>query len=290
MSTHILVTGAAGQLGLEIKNVLESLHPNVTVYATHQTLDITDSEAIECFVRKRHFTHIVNCAAYTDVERASSDIERCMDVNVRGASNLARVAEEHKIHLIHISTDYIFDGSSASPYTELATPSPLSVYGLSKLEGERAVRQINADSIVIRTSWLYSPHGDNFITKIIRRLSDGQPLRVVCDQTGTPTSAHDLAKAIAAIILNNIWQPGVYNFANRGACTWYDLAVASAIFGELDNIDISPIYTNEYQSAVVRPRYSALDTHKITKCFGITPPHWLVSLKQCINQIKIQPN
>ncbi len=286
MSIQILVTGANGQLARRIKSVFESVHPGVTVYATRQMLDITDAAEVDDFVSKHHFTHIINCAAYTNVERASAEIDRCMAVNVTGASNLAQTALRHHIRLIHISTDYIFDGKATKPYTELDTPAPLSTYGQSKLDGELAVMQLNPDSIVIRTSWLYSNSGNNFVTKIMQKLDVGEPLRVVCDQIGTPTSALDLASAIARIIFSDVWLPGIYNFADNGTCSWYDFAVAIAILAGYDNFSISPIRTNEYPSAAVRPLYSTLCSRKITKCYGITPPHWLVSLKKCIAQIQ----
>lgn len=241
----ILVTGANGQLGLELREVLEAAHPGITTYVDHKALDITDRAATEAFLRAGEFTHIINCAAYTAVDRAEEEKLKCASVNIDGVTNLARLADELGTKIMHISTDYVFDGRTYRPYTESDKVNPMSQYGTTKRKGETALLGLAPESIIIRTGWLYSPHGKNFV-KTILRLSETEPsLRVVCDQIGTPTYALDLAKAIATIIFARQWTPGIMNFSNEGVCSWYDFAVAIQRIAGITKCPIRPCHTND---------------------------------------------
>lgn len=283
----ILVTGSEGQLGNELRDIFEIQAPGSVVCVDRAELDITDPVAVKSFLTTNEFTHIINCAAYTAVDRAEEEKLECAAINIQGIENLASLADELDIKILHISTDYIFDGNASHPYTESSKPNPLSVYGTTKRKGETALLALAPQSIIIRTGWLYSPYGHNFLKTILARAKEGNQLRVVSDQIGTPTYAADLAQIIATIIFNGQWLAGIYNFSNEGVASWYDFAVA--ILEEAgysaDSDIILPITTTDYPTAASRPAFSVLDKSKIKATFGINIPHWHSSLRQCIKRL-----
>ncbi len=280
----ILITGSKGQLGQELRNILEERHPGITVYVDRDELDISNSEATERFLRQGDFTHVVNCAAYTAVDRAEEEKLECASVNIDGISNIARIADELALKILHISTDYVFDGHSYRPYNESDKVNPLSQYGTTKRKGETALLALAPNSMIIRSSWLYSPYGNNFVKTILAKASENKPLRVVCDQIGTPTYAADLAEAIVTILFAQQWLPGILNFSNEGACSWYDFAVAITRAAGI-NCQVTPINSVEYPTPATRPFYSVLDKSRIKATYGISIPHWQESLERCIKRI-----
>ena len=282
----ILVTGAKGQLGLELRDALEAVKPGITTYVDVDELDITDRAAVDDFVRKGDFSHIVNCAAYTAVDRAEEEKLKCASVNIDGVANLGRIAGELGIKIIHISTDYVFDGRAFRPYTESDKVSPTSHYGTTKRKGETSLLGLAPDAIIVRTSWLYSPHGNNFVKTILRLSNERPSLKVVADQVGTPTYAADLAKAITTIIFARQWHPGIVNFTNEGVCSWYDFAVAIQRIAGITGCPVQPIATEDYPTQTVRPHYSVLDKSKYRVTYSATIPHWEESLAKCIERIK----
>lgn len=284
--SKILVTGADGQLGRELKLRLEHVMPGVSTYATHSDLDITDDRQVTDILDDKGFTLIINCAAYTAVDRAETDADRCSAVNVDGIANLARHAARSGARIIHLSTDYVFDGNSCRPYREDDIVNPTSVYGITKLAGEQALREIAQDCIIIRTSGLYASHGNNFVHTVISRLADRRPMTVVCDRIFAPTYAGDLADAIVAIATAPDWHAGIYHYSNEGAISWYDFAVAIAHEAGLDTGLIAPVYSEEYICAAPRPAYSVLDRRSIRRQYALTIPHWAESLRRCIAEIK----
>lgn len=280
-STRILVTGGDGQLGQELKTALVGRGAaDIAVFAGRQRLDVTDSKAVDCFVAEGRFSHIVNCAAYTAVDRAETERDLCRAVNVEGALNVARAASRHGCRLIHLSTDYVFDGQKRTPYTESDTPSPLSFYGLTKFESEKAVIENAPDSVIIRTGWLYSDHGHNFMRTIVKRAAEGCSLRVVDDQTGTPTNASDVAEVILRIIAANP-ERGVYNYADAGQTSWYEFARNIVDLAGI-KASIEPCSSARYGAPAPRPPYSVLSTRKIASELDITIPHWRDSLSRLI--------
>lgn len=281
----ILVTGSKGQLGRELHNLLEKEKPGITTYVDIDELDITDRSAVESYVKNGDFTHIVNCAAYTAVDRAEEEKLECAAVNIDGIANLGRISGEMGIKIIHISTDYVFDGKAYKPYTESDKVNPTSQYGSTKRKGETSLLGLAPDAVIVRTGWLYSPYGNNFVKKILQ-LSKSQPtLRVVNDQIGTPTYAADLARAIYTIISSKQWYPGIIHFSNEGVCSWYDLAVAIQRISGIISCPVQPISTADYPTLAERPYYSVLDKSKFKKTFSVTIPHWEESLTKCIERI-----
>ena len=272
-----LITGCKGQLGTELSRVL----PNA-ICADVDVLDITDENAVQNFVRDNNINVIINCAAYTAVDKAESDIELATKINVDGPRNLAKTGAK----IIHISTDYVFDGTGHMPYTTDEKTNPVSVYGKTKRAGEIAVLENNSVAVVIRTAWLYSPYGNNFV-KTMRRLGgEKTEINVVADQIGTPTYAADLADAIVKIIPQmNIENSGIYHFTNEGVCSWYDFA--NEIIG-LSNLNcvVNPIKSSQYPTPAARPFYSVLDKEKIKSVFGINIKHWKDGLKRCIYELE----
>lgn len=269
-----LVTGASGQLGSELKLLLGEN----AVYVGHGELDITSEEAVKAFFADRNFDFVINCAAYTDVDNAEDDAEAAEKVNTLGPLYLVRYGRR----IVQISTDYVFDGASCRPYKEEDTPNPVSVYGRTKLAGENAVLAEAESAVVIRTSWLYSRFGKNFV-KTMRRLgAERESLGVVFDQAGTPTCAADLASAIVDMLPQI--RPGmkeVYHFSNEGVASWYDFAVAIMEESHLA-CAVRPIESAEYPTRAVRPAYSVLNKTKIKHDFGLDIPHWMDGLKRCI--------
>ena len=289
---NILVTGANGQLGNELRNVtagsrnryvftdVTSIHGVETVY-----LDITNIDAIRIICESEKIDVIVNCAAYTNVDRAEDDSATALLINSTAVGNLAAVAAERNASLIHISTDYVFHGDRTIPYREDWPTSPLGVYGSTKLLGEREIAKTGCRSIIIRTAWLYSPYGRNFVKTMKSLTSERDSLKVVFDQVGTPTYAWDLACLIAKIIEEDMLdRTGTYHFSNEGAISWYDFAKAVCeICG--NTCDISPCHTEDYPSKAERPRFSVLDKTKVKETFGISIPYWRDSLEKCIKRL-----
>lgn len=279
----ILVTGANGQLGKELQTVLEEKFPGQAVYAGSDMLDITDSAAVNAFVTAGDFSHIINCAAYTAVDRAEEESGLCNAVNHEGVKNLAAAAEAIGAKVLHVSTDYVFDGHTYTPYREGDKVNPTSVYGVTKRKAETALMGLAPGSIIVRTAWLYSPHGKNFVKTMLNRASTPE-VSVVYDQVGTPTYALDLAQAIAAILGSRQWVPGIYHFSNEGVASWYDFA--EAIFRSTGSkTKVIPIPTADYPTPATRPHYAVLDKAKIKATYNITIPHWHESLQHCLRRM-----
>lgn len=285
MSMKILVTGADGQLGHEMRNVLESEFPGNTLYTDVDTLDLTDAKAVESFMLNNEVTHIVNCAAYTDVDRAEEDKLKCSAVNVNAVQNLANAADKTGAKIIHISTDYVFDGTACRPYRESDKVNPISQYGTTKRKGETALLALSPDSIIIRTAWLYSPYGKNFVKTMLRLGHENKSIRVVCDQIGTPTYALDLARAIYKILRAQQWVSGIYHFTDEGACSWYDFTKSIHRMAGITDCHVTPILSEDYPTVASRPFYSVLDRTRIKATYGVEIPHWEESLQDCIKRI-----
>ena len=282
MSKNILVTGANGQLGSEIRVIADSLTDNY-IFTDVEELDITDKNAVDNFIKMNDVQVVVNCAAYTQVDQAEDDEVLADKINHQAVRILAEACLENFVLLIHISTDYVFDGTRNKPYTEDVPTAPLGVYGKTKLAGELAVDESGCNFIIIRTSWLYSMFGTNFVKTMQRVTSEKDELKVVFDQIGTPTYAADLAKLIVKIVENEDFWPcfGIYHYSNEGVCSWYDFAIE--IRDLLGNeCDIRPCHSDEFPSKVKRPHYSVLDKTKVKDIFEIEIPHWKTSLARCI--------
>lgn len=286
-SMKLLITGSKGQLGRALRRELEQQAPGISTYVDADNLDLTDRQAVETFLLAGDFTHVINCAAYTAVDRAEEDKMLCAEVNIDAVSNIARLADELGFKILHFSTDYVFDGKSYRPYRESDKPEPISVYGVTKRKSETALLGLAPESMIIRTSWLYSFDGPNFVQTMLNRSRRGLPLRVVSDQVGTPTYADDLAAAVTKIILHCHWTPGIFNFSNEGVASWYDLAVAAIELDGGDAASVVPVQTQDYPTAATRPFYSVLDKSKIKATFGLSIPHWHDALKRCISNLQI---
>ena len=282
---NILITGANGQLGNEMR-VLSAENQQYTYYFTDvQELDICDVQAVRAFVSGHAIDLIVNCAAYTAVDKAEDNRELCDKLNHLAPGYLAEAAEACGAAPIQVSTDYVFDGTGHLPYTEEMKPCPNSVYGVTKLGGEEEVMKKCSRAMIIRTAWLYSIYGNNFVKTMIRLGRERESLGVVFDQIGTPTYARDLARAIFAAIRQGI-VPGVYHFSNEGVCSWYDFTVAIHRLAGITTCKVSPLHTDEYPAKAPRPAYSVLDKTKIKKTFGIEIPRWEASLAECIGKLE----
>ena len=285
---NILVTGANGQLGHEMQRVAKSSNHNyifTDVADGYEKLDITNIEDIRNMVKNNNVDIIVNCAAYTNVDKAESDYDTADLINNTAAGNLATAMKEAGGTLIHISTDYVFQGDRNTPCQEDWTTNPLGVYGKTKLAGEAAIATTGCNSIIIRTAWLYSQWGKNFVKTMQSLTATHDTLKVVFDQVGTPTFAGDLADTIAHIInTGQTNKTGIYHFSNEGVCSWYDFAkMICKLSG--NTCDISPCYSEEFPSPVKRPHFSVLDKRKIKETFGIKVPYWTDSLEVCIKQL-----
>ena len=282
---NVLVTGANGQLGSEIKDCQHNFKELNLVYADIPDLDICNEDAVSTFVTINGIEAIINCAAYTAVDKAEEDAETAKKVNAKGVFNLVKAMEKVKGKIIHISTDYVFDGSKTLPYDEEDIVNPTGVYGNTKREGELAVINSSIEGIVIRTSWLYSAYGNNFVKTMMRLGKEKKKLNVIFDQIGTPTFAGDLANTCLAILSNEqnrIDKAGkVYHFSNEGVASWYDFATAVMKINKLD-CEVLPIETKDYPTLAKRPHYSVLNKTKIKKNFKITIPYWRDSLEGCI--------
>ncbi len=282
---NILVTGCNGQLGTELR-LQEDNHASHRFYNTDiEELDITDQMAVDAFVAKNEIDGIVNCAAFTAVDKAESSKELCTALNTVAPAYLASAIARRGGWMIHISTDYVFDGTAHLPYQEDATPSPDSVYGSTKLAGELAVTKFCPRSLIIRTAWLYSPFGNNFVKTMMRLGKERKELGVVFDQIGSPTYAFDLAKTILHIIEEGI-RPGVYHYSNEGVISWYDFTKAIHRIAGIESCKVSPIHTTDYPTPARRPPFSVLDKSKIKKTYSIEIPYWETSLNDCIERIR----
>lgn len=282
---NILVTGANGQLGSEVRELCVN-YPYSFFFTDKDELDITDFNALKSFVDEKCINSIINCAAYTAVDKAQSEKESANVINHLATKYLAQIAKEKEIKLVHISTDYVFDGQSFKPYLESDSVNPQSVYGQTKLDGEKAMMDINPkNSLIIRTSWVYSSYGANFVKTMIRLGKEKESLGVIYDQVGTPTYAQDLAGAILEILpqINNE-QVQIYNYSNEGVLSWYDFAKEIMKMAKLP-CKINPIQTKEYPTPASRPHYSLLNKSKIKKAFNLEIPYWKESLRVCLEKM-----
>jgi dTDP-4-dehydrorhamnose reductase len=293
----ILVTGANGQLGNEMRIIAKDSSDRYIFTDVNQIegmeticLDITDIEAIRKMVSEYKVDVIVNCAAYTNVDKAEDEVALATMLNAEAPKNLAIVMSETKGLLVHISTDYVFGGEPYNtPCTEDRTGTPTGVYGMTKLLGEQAIQSHGGNYVIIRTAWLYSEFGKNFCKTMMNLTATKPQLKVVFDQVGTPTYALDLAKAIA-VVLDKFdgTQSGVYHYSNEGVCSWFDFTKMIAAYNGTTECDVQPCHSNEFPSPVKRPAYSVLDKTKIKEVFGVKVPYWTESLKQCIANLKNQ--
>lgn len=284
---NILVTGSNGQLGKSIRKEAENSKDHY-IYTDVQELDITDPEAVQRFVNENDIDIIVNCAAYTNVDAAEDHEDLALKINGDAPGILAKAIKGKGGSLIHISTDYVFGGSGKNiPLTENQAPSPTGAYGRTKLKGEDEIGKSGASYIILRTAWLYSDYGNNFVEKILSLLENRDSIKVVFDQCGTPTYASDLAKAIVDIISERRIKgnEGIYHFSNEGVCSWYDFANAVSKLKNLKNKEILPCHSSEFPSKVERPPYSVLDKTKYKETFGKKVPHWYDSLESCLKKI-----
>lgn len=280
--TTILVTGSKGQLASCIKDV-ERKYDNLNfIYTDYLELDICDLNQIHAFFKSNtQIDYCINCAAYTAVDNAETEVDKAFKINAIGAKNLALVCNEHGAVLIHISTDFVFDGKKTEPYSETDTTNPISVYGASKLQGEVEINQVLQEYFIIRTSWLYSEHGNNFMKTMLKLAETRDIINVVSDQVGTPTYAGDLAEVIVYLIHKKSKKYGIYHYSNRGEISWFEFA--KAIFEEINSdIILTPIKTIDYKTLAKRPMYSVLNKSKTDKTFNIEVPTWRESLKKAM--------
>lgn len=284
---NILITGCNGQLGNEMQ-LLEKVNPQHQYFNTDVAqLDITTPEAIEEFVNNNAIDIIVNCAAFTAVDKAESSQELCHLLNAKAPEYLAAAVAKRGGYLVQVSTDYVFDGTNHTPYTEDEATCPNSVYGSTKLEGEKLAMAACANTMIIRTAWLYSTFGNNFVKTMIRLGQEKPELGVIFDQIGTPTYAGDLAAAIMAAINHGI-VPGIYHFSNEGVISWYDFTKAIHRIAGITSCHVKPLHTTEYPTPAARPHYSVLDKTKIKQTYGIEIPYWEESLEKCVAKLLAQ--
>lgn len=284
--SNILVTGANGQLGSEINSLKDNYKEYSFIFTGISDLDITNSSQLENFCLENKISIIINCAAYTAVDKAESDKELCNAVNNIATLNLSKVAKSQNIKYIHISTDYVFNGVNHTAFVETDTPNPINVYGETKHLGEQAMLKENPEnSIIIRTSWVYSSFGNNFVKTMLKLAETRDLLTIIGDQIGTPTYAYDLAKTILDILPNvNNKDVEIYHYSNEGVCSWYDFA--HEIFAQTKtNCKVLPIATKDYPTAAERPLFSLMNKTKIKDTFNIEIPHWKASLTQCLNKL-----
>lgn len=279
--TTILITGSNGQLGNEMQQAAVRFPDFNYIYTDVAELDICDKGALDAFVKANNVNVIVNCAAYTAVDKAEDDVELCYKINRDAVRNIAEVASENKVKVVHVSTDYVFDGTNYLPYTEDMPVCPATVYGKSKLEGEQVLLENCRESVILRTAWLYSSFGNNFVKTMMKLGTERDSLGVIFDQVGTPTYAADLADAILQLLSNETFVPGIYHFSDEGVCSWYDF---TKTIHRMANItcDVKPIETKDYPARTPRPHFSVLNKGKIKSTYGISIPHWEVSLEKCI--------
>ena len=289
----ILVTGSGGQLGQSLKSIANNYPDLMFTFVTRTDLDLSNEQSIDDYFQQHKFDLIINCAAYTAVDKAESEPELAHQINHLAVKQLAEISKQQNTKLIHISTDYVFNGLQYRPYIESDVVDPQSVYGQSKLKGEQALlTALPINGLIIRTSWVYSAYGNNFVKMMLRLGQERNNLNVIFDQVGTPTYAHDLAETIMAIVNTETFNQQkvtteIYHYSNEGVCSWYDFA--KTIF-ELSNIDcnLSPIETKDYPIPATRPHYSLLNKAKIKQQFAITIPYWKDSLRACLNKLAHQ--
>ncbi len=280
----ILVTGANGQLGKEMKE-LESAYPGFRfIFLSREDMPVHHFELVRNVFKGYQPQYLVNCAAYTAVDKAETEKELAFQVNGEAVGVLAAVCKEYGTKFIHISTDYVFEGNGTTPYSTEAPTNPQSVYGASKLKGEEEAMLYNPDSLIIRTSWVYSEFGKNFVKTMRKLMSEREELNVVSDQIGSPTYAADLAQVIMEIIAGGIWVPGIYHFSNSGVISWYDFAVAIRDLSGLQ-CRVQPIPSSQYPTPAKRPAYSVMDTTKIFSTFKLAPKPWRESLIRCLDKL-----
>lgn len=281
---NILITGSNGQLGNELRLVVEEKEIfNRYFFTDLPELDIIDKDSISGFVESNNIDIIVNCAAYTNVDKAEDEKETADLINYIGVKNLAEVCKERNGFLIHISTDYVFDGAKNTPYTETDEPKPLGVYGETKLRGEHAIIHSGCEYVIIRTSWLYSAFGKNFLKTMQKLTAEKESIKVVFDQVGTPTYAHDLANVIHIIIQKDDFEGKnqIYHYSNEGVCSWYDFAVAINVASG-NRCNVQPCHSVDFPSKVKRPYFSVLNKSKIKKILNIEIPNWYESVDKCV--------
>lgn len=290
MTKSVLVTGKDGQLGKSIEHIARQYPEYVFEFVGRERLDISSAEDITEFFVGQHFDIIINCAAYTAVDQAETETELADQINHLAIQKFAEIAKATNSTLIHISTDYVFSGQNFKPYIEIDSTDPQSVYGATKLKGEQAMQAINPKGCIIRTSWVYSEYGNNFVKTMLRLGHERDSLNVIFDQVGTPTYAGDLAKTILQMLDNaHSKSCGVYHYSNEGACSWYDFSTAIFAFSDTE-CHVSPIETKDYPTLATRPHYSLLNKSKIKIDFNLTIPYWQDSLKQCIQSLQEQKN
>lgn len=282
----VLVTGANGQLGQSLQFIASNYPAIQFVFCSSADLDITNKQNCQTVFSKYKPNYCINTAAYTAVDKAESEPEKAHLINAIGAKNLAEVCAAFSTKLLHVSTDFVFDGNHTNPYTETDKPNPTGVYGQTKLDGEKAIQETFDDYFIIRTSWVYSQFGNNFMKTMLRLASERDTLSVVNDQIGTPTNAVDLAECLVKVIQTDNQQPttdnfGIYNFSNEGQCSWYDFAKKIFEIHKV-KIDLLPIPTSSYPTPAKRPKYSVLDKSKIKEVFGVEVKSWEKSLKTAI--------
>lgn len=285
---NILVTGANGQLGNCLRNAAASSRDNY-IFTDVAELDITDAAAVAGMVKDHDVKVVINCAAYTNVEKAEDDAEFAELLNAGAVRNLAEAVKENDGVLVHVSTDYVFGGNLGNtPRNESEPVNPTGVYGVTKLHGEEAIAESGVKAVVIRTAWLYSEYGKNFVKTMLSLTADKPALKVVFDQAGSPTYAQDLADAIFNIVESRGYEgnEGVYHYSNEGVCSWYDFTKMIAEYAGHAACDIQPCHSDEFPSKVIRPAYSVLDKTKFKETFGLKVPYWTESLRKCIKNLK----
>ena len=278
---NILITGVKGQLGCEIRLLAEQNDEFNYFFTDREELDICNEQAVIDYVARNQIDIIVNCAAYTAVDKAEDDPKLCNELNHNAPGYLAKAIESRKGFLIQVSTDYVFDGTGHTPYHEDQTPCPSSMYGITKLAGEKEAMRYCKRTMIIRTAWLYSVFGNNFVKTMLRLGLEREEIGVIFDQIGTPTYARDLAAAIFVAIKQGI-VPGIYHFTNEGVCSWYDFAIAIHRCAGITDCKVKPLHTEDYPTKASRPHYSVLDKSKIKQVYGLEIPYWMDSLEECI--------
>lgn len=283
----VLVTGANGQLGNSLRSLAEQKRAYRFLFTDVDTLDICNADAVLSFVQAEKVDYILNCAAYTAVDKAEENEPLCDRINHEAVLNLGKAAMCRGAKVIHVSTDYVFDGTSCRPYVETDKPCPASVYGRTKWAGEQALLDVCPESVILRTAWLYSEYGNNFVKTMLRLGKEREEIRVVFDQVGTPTYAGDLAKAMLTVLdaaESGAFVPGIYHFSDEGVCSWYDFTCKIMQLASLAS-RIVPIESKDYPSAAARPPFSVLNKGKIKATYGIAIPHWEESLKICLDKL-----
>jgi dTDP-4-dehydrorhamnose reductase len=280
---NILVTGANGQLGMEFRDIQKKFPAYNFLFVDRRELPIENAQAVTNYFALNNIDYCINCAAYTAVDKAEAEKESSMAINATSVGTLAAACAKHNSWFIHFSTDYVFNGRADHPYAESASTDPVNFYGHTKLEGEKEALLNNPDSLIIRTSWVYSRHGKNFVKTMLRLFAEKESISVVADQRGCPTYAADLAAAVMHIISDARLQPGIYHYANQGVISWYEFAVAIKELSE-SACEVKAIRTIDYPTPAARPAYSAFDTSKIREVYGLSIPTWKESLAIMLQQ------